>query len=516
MASELPDFVAAAKPVPKDARIPWYAGIAPTYAGVMVWFAFWQTIPGSNVPGAAGALGAGVLPALLGVVLAALIIHFLFYVVPGLMGMKTGLPLYVVGTSTYGVQGGLFMPGFLMGILQFFWLGFNAFFVSDILCRCFGIGVDAATKSTIVPGPTHGVIAIVFAGFAAFMGLKGIQYVAKVATFLPIIPVAVLLILLVSTIGGLGKFKPEQIAEAKAVAAARVAAEEAEKAAQQGAAPAMDKADVTPDTGVAEKAEPPVGALLVILAVITGIVGFFATAGAAGVDIAMNAQDEKSVQMGGVVGILIATVFSAGLAILIVAGYFGGGGTIPVKPEEGLNPVYLMQGGILGKEFGNVLFILLAISSFPAACFSALIAANSFKTTLPKVNPFITVGIGTLLSCILAVTGWAGDAAGVFAVIGATFGPVCGAMCAEFLMNGGKWPGPRAGFNLAGWISWVIGAAVGAIDLFARIPGLEGLAGKLPSPVMLAFIIGFVLYFVLAKAGLESKKLPMPAEGAEA
>jgi cytosine permease len=367
--------------------------------------------------------------------------------------------------------------------------------------------------STIVPGPTHGIIAVVFAAFAAFMGLKGIQYVAKVATFLPIIPIAVLLVLLVSTIGGLGKFKPEQIAEAKKAAAARIAAEKAQKAEELPAAPAAQAADVTPEMGAAVKAESPVGALVVILAVITGIVGFFATAGAAGVDIAMNAKDGKNVQMGGVVGILIATVFSAGLAILVVAGHFGGGGAIPGKPDEALNPVYLMQGGILGQDFGNVLYILLAVSSFPAACFSALIAANSFKTTLPKVNPFITVGIGTLLSCILAVTGWAGDAAGVFAVIGATFGPVCGAMCAEYLLNAGKWPGPRAGFNLAGWISWVLGAAVGAIELFARIPGLEGLKGKVPSPVMVAFIIGFVLYFVLAKAGLESRKLELPAQG---
>ena len=40
---------------------------------------------------------------------------------------------------------------------------------------------------------------------------------------------------------------------------------------------------------------------------------------------------------------------------------------------------------------------LLAIAAFPSACFSAFIAANSFKTTLPTVNPFITVGIGTAM-----------------------------------------------------------------------------------------------------------------------
>ena len=51
-----------------------------------------------------------------------MICHFFFYMVPGMLGMKTGLPLYVVGTSTYGARGGLFMPGLLMGLLQFGWL----------------------------------------------------------------------------------------------------------------------------------------------------------------------------------------------------------------------------------------------------------------------------------------------------------------------------------------------------------------------------------------------------------
>ena len=55
------------------------------------------------------------------------------------------------------------------------------------------------------------------------------------------------------------------------------------------------------------------------------------------------------------------------------------------------------------------MMFLLAIAAFPPACFSSFIAANSFKTTLPKVNPFISVGIGTAVSIILAVTGLAGQ-----------------------------------------------------------------------------------------------------------
>ena len=120
---------------------------------------------------------------------------------------------------------------------------------------------------------------------------------------------------------------------------------------------------------------------------------------------------------------------------------------------------------LLGARFANICLIGLAIASFPGACFSSFIAANSFKTTMPKINPFVSVGIGAAVSVVLAVTGWAGEVVKVFQVIGASFGPVCGAMLADYWLSGGKWSGPRAGFNPAGWISWIVGLAVGAFNL---------------------------------------------------
>lgn len=92
---------------------------------------------------------------------------------------------------------------------------------------------------------------------------------------------------------------------------------------------------------------------------------------------------------------------------------------------------------------------------------------------------------------------------GVFTIIGASFGPICGAMMVDYLLSGKKWAGPRAGFNMAGWISWALGFVVGAADF------IPPLAGKVPCPPMAAFIVGAVLYFVLAKAGLESPVLAM-------
>jgi len=452
----LPDYVSMAKPNPLANRAPWYKNTAPTYAGIFLWFVFWSQAPsggGSGAPG--GVLGQGVGVALLGLVVAALLCHFLFYLVPGLLGMKTGLPLYVVGTSTYGTQGGFLMPGFMMGVLQFGWLGVNSYFASLALAPLFG-GSAAAAK----------IIAVVWAIVAAFVGLKGIQYVAKVATFLPLIPLAILIIMLAKTLGGIGDFSADALITAGAV--------------EGGATGGLSFFGV-------------------MALSITFVVGFFATAGAAGVDFGMNNKDEKDVTMGGLIGIALATIVSAGAAILIAAGAFGSTGTYAMNPAD---PGFM--GDLMGSAgAGKTMALLLAVAAFPPACFSSFIAANSFKTTLPKVNPFVSVGIGAAVSIILAVTGWAGRAGAVFTVIGASFGPICGAMMVDYLMAGKKWAGPRAGWNLAGWISWAVGFIVGMAPLVNL--------ANIPAAPLMAFIVGAVLYFILAKAGLEPKVLEMPS-----
>ncbi len=451
----LPSYVSMAKPNPPTNRAPWYKNTAPTYAGIFLWFVFWSQAPsgGSPIPG--GVLSSGIGTALLGLVVAALLCHFLFYLVPGLLGLKTGLPLYVVGTSTYGTQGGFLMPGFLMGVLQFGWLGVNAYFSAQAL-------------SSLVGGNPVGVkiLAILWAALAAFVGLKGIQYVAKVATFLPLIPLAILVILLAKTLGGIGSFD-----SAKFVAAG--------VAANKGQGAGLD--------------------FLGVMALsMSFVIGFFATAGAAGVDFGTNSKDEKDVQMGGLMGIALATIISAGAAILIAAGAFGMTGKYAMNPAD-----TGFMGEIMGSAgTGTMMSLLLAVAAFPSACFSAFIAANSFKTTLPTVNPFISVGIGTIVSIILAVTGWAGRAGAVFTVIGASFGPICGAMLVDYVLAGNRWAGPRMGWNVAGWVSWAIGFVVG-------IAPLMGIA-NVPAAPLVAFVVGAVVYFALAKAGLVPAAVDMP------
>lgn len=432
---QLPDYLASANPNPRSNRAPWYKNTAPTYAGIFLWFVFWDSMSANGL--GAGGLGA----TLLGIVLGALICHFLFYMVPGMFGLKTGLPLYVVGTSTFGAVGGLIMPGFLMGVLQFGWLGVNTWGSSSALASGFNS-----------PGLYY-PFCVVWALGAAFVGLKGIQYVAKVATYLPIIPLVVLLMGLFYFAGSAGSYTPTAAAGA-----------------------------------------PPPSGMTAMLAMITAIVGFFATAGAAGVDFGLNSRDKKDVSMGGIVGIIIAIVFTAGISVIVVAGARAVGA---IEAGETVMTTAL-KSKLSGGAYG-VMMTLLALAAFPSACFSSFIAANSFKTVMPKVNPTISVGIGAIVSLILALTGLAGNLPAVFGFIGASFGPIVGAMVVDYLLSGGEWTGPRAGFNPAGWIAWALGFIVGI---------LPNLGVAIPVAPVLAFVVGAVVYWLCATMGMTSAVLP--------
>ncbi|MGL6195331.1 MAG: cytosine permease, partial [Thermoguttaceae bacterium] len=326
--TQLPDYVASATPNPFSNRVFWLTSTASTYAGVMLWFVFWQSVPDGAKPNLGGLLVAGLPLALGALVLAAFLCHFCCYIAPGMLGMKSGLPLSIVGTSTYGVQGGFFMPGFLMGALQFGWLSVNAFFAGLLLASIAGYGAGSVV---------HFAISILWILLAVFMGFNGIKYVGMVSSFTPIIPIGVLLFWFSQTAGGLGSFNPTQLIAG----------------AEEGAKP------------VSLYGNQALGVLSVMCAY---IVGFFATAGAAGCDFGSNNKDAKAVQLGGLVGIVLATVFTGAFALLIVA---GAQGLSPDSAVSSMNVTALMEK--ISPNSAKVCMLLLALAAFPSACFPSLI-----------------------------------------------------------------------------------------------------------------------------------------------
>lgn len=451
--ANLPAYLANARPNPLENRAPWYLNTAQSYAGIFLWIAFFERLAGSATgEGALKMLGLG--GSLVALIAAGGIAYLLFYYVPGRLGMQTGLPLYIVGTSTFGTVGGYFLPGIFMGLLQIGWFSVGTYYAAILILE--GIGLKEHAVALYGQGgqfsPIFVAVTIVWGVAFALVGAYGIKYVARVATFFPIIPIIMLLV------------------------SARLAA---------------------PYTGQFEVriTDPVPGFMLIIQLVI----GFFATAGAAGVDFCLNNRNAEDVKWGGIVGIWLPIVFAGGLAIITVAGALG-------KNPQLENLTYSAALPVLEPRLGQIMKILFAIGSMAPACFCSFIIGNSLSTMLgsERTRVPLTLG-GAAIGIVLAALGVAGNLEAFFGLIGASFGPVVGAMIADYLLSGGKWAGPRKGINFAGYAAWILGFVVG----IQNHPWIGGLPGWDMTAVY-SLVVGFLVYLVLAKLGFEPPTVEVP------
>jgi cytosine permease len=110
--------------------------------------------------------------------------------------------------------------------------------------------------------------------------------------------------------------------------------------------------------------------------------------------------------------------------------------------------------------------------------------------------------IGAAIAALLAITGAAANLINLFTIIGASFGPICGAMMADYLLSGRKWAGPREGINFAGYGAWAVGFIVGILP-FLPIPA--DVKPYLQPAAVYSFVAGFLVYTLLAKMGLQPK-----------
>ena len=424
MATTLPNYVTASVPNPPSRRAPWYRNTAPSYAGIFLWVPFYLELAGPTVSRAS--LGV----CLLGLLVAGLLCFGLYYYAFGMLGMQTGRTLYIVGTSTFGTTGGYLMPGLLMGLLQIGWFAVATYFATDFIMK--GLHQDSKALFTF--------IALVWAYGLAWVAIKGIGYVARLAQVLNWVPIIMVLIVFWANKDGIGNYQPPK--------------------------------------------HDPWGGFLSMQSL---IIGFFATAGAAGADFGMNNRNRRDIVLGGLTGITLAIIVAGGLPILSVAGHIAKTGSTDFDYRAAIASV---------GSLAPIMFFLFAAASVAPTCFCTFIASNSFGTMLPKIPRGVSTLVGVTVGAILAVTGVAKNLIWFFQIVGASFGPICGAMAADYLLAGRKWSGPRQGINWAGYAAWAVGFAVGILD---RIPGVPAALLKADRPaVLFSFIVGFVVYILLA------------------
>lgn len=445
----LPSYLKSATAVPQDKKAPWYKNTAPSYAGIFLSVPF--------MAGMAGALQYGSLRAgIIGLILGALFCFALFYV-PGMLGLQTGMPLYVVGSSTFGTKGGMLIPGLLMGVLQIGWHAVFTFSAASFFMSA--IGSEAGPNSAL-----FWIVCIIWGFLLALVGAIGISWLAWLSSWVPVFPLLIIVIAGFSNMGGLSNFKSSvSIPESALV--------------------------MIPLLGL--------GAF----AAFQAASGFFATAGAAGADFTMNNRNKKDVVRGGFFGITIAAIIAGVFALLTIAGAIGNNPQIAIDGGMGTGnldafAVFIGSIGEVGGIVATIMFWVFVIACICPTGFCAFLAGNAFSTIFPNMPRLgLTLGAGTI-GTVLAATGVAQNLVGFFLIIGASFGPIIGAMVADYLRSG-KWSGPRQGINWAGYIAWAVGFFVGILGV---IPGIGFSYGL---ETLMSFIVGFTVYLILAELGLE-------------
>ena len=439
----LPDYIAKASPNPAQKRAPWYANTAPSYAGVFLWIGFYNAIANGTI------IHAGIGLSILAVAVAGLLCYALYYYAPAMLGMQTGFPLYVIGSSTFGTRGGYVMPGLLMGALQIGWFAVGTYLSATYILG----GIHSDAKPGSLP---FIVIGVIWGYVMAYIGAKGIQYVAKLSLLLNLIPFLMLLVVFLKTSPGLASYTP-----------------------------------------------PEPNSFVAFTMLVQIVIGFFATAGAAGADFGMNNRNQRDVRLGGLTGIALAATYAGCLPLLSVAGAHV---LFPAISGYNYDTVIAAIGGLLGTS----VFLLFTIASIPPACFCAFIAGNSFSTMIPGVPRISSMMVGCTVSIVLAVTGVAANLIGFFTIVGASFGPICGAIAADYLLSGKRWAGPREGINWAGYGAWAVGFLVGILP---NLPVSLAVKTYAQPAVVYSFVAGFLVYAILAKAGLEPRNVPLEEVG---
>lgn len=423
-----PGYVKLSVPVPQSGRTPWYKNTFPTYAGIFLWVGFYLKLAGPTIG------YAGVWVCLGGLLLAGFLCFALYYYVPAMLGMQTGHPLYVVGSSTFGTRGGYLMPGLLMGVLQVGWVAVITSVSAEFILK----GLGRTSRGLFI------FVVIVWVYSLGWVAIKGIRYVGQVAKFLNWVPLIMILIVFWAGMGGISHYTV-----------------------------------------------PHRDSLSGFLNILTIVIGYFATAGAAGADFGMNNRNRRDIVLGGIFGIVAGALIAGALPILSVAGYIGRG---VGQPSYDYTAAIASVGAL-----APAMFFLFAAASLVPTCFSSFIASNSFSTMIPRVPRSMSTLAAITVSAILAATGVANNLVGFFGIVGASFGPICGAMVADYLLAGRRWSGPRQGINWAGYVAWAIGFLVG---IPSDIPGVPAAWIKADNPsVLYSFIVGFLIYALLAKVG---------------
>lgn len=476
--SNLPASLASALSTPALERKSWTKTIAPTYIGMFLWVVYFDQLGRRTL--SVGGLGWSVLGAAAG----GLLCFLLLYLVPATWGQKTGRGLLVLGGSTFGARGTVWLTGALVGLVQVVWIAVSAFYATDWTLQGLNalgfLGPRAIRPwdlgSLRVQSPLFLITSLTWVYAAALVGNYLVRVIAALMNIYPIFSALMLAVAVIVTLDGVRDFQPLSI-----------------------------------DPSTSEPVRN--GAAKAFLMMIQMIFGYFAYAGALAADWGTVTRSPKDVRVGGLVGVAFASTIVATLALLIVAGALGkfpapsglsgaaGVGNFSVR-------IALLLG--VGGNLCGAILLVIGLASLAPSVFASFVMGQRLASVWPRLSKLQWSLLGAAIAWILVAVGLPIRLEGIFTIMGALFAPMVGAMAGDFVRSRGNWPGIRRQFNLAGLVAWVIGFTIGMIPLSAPTWGNPELAERFQPASLFAFVAAFLVYLQLAARGLEPEVIASP------
>ena len=487
-------------PVGLPERKPWTSGMAPAYIGTFLWVAFFDGLGPNVLP------TGGLAPALGGVVAAGILAYLLLYRVPASWGFTSRRPLDDLAGATFGTKGALLVPNLLIGLGQVGLFAVGLGYATDFLLGgLVNWGLieprvlrPVAWGGTMVPAPLFLTAALLWGTIAALGGVKIVGWIAAIMQYFPVFPAVGLALAVAATFTGLTGFRPSGI-------------------------------DPLTGTLVA----PDLGARLAFLAAFQWTFAFTALLGITGADWGAASLSLADVRKGGWIGLAVAPIVVASLALLAVAGHEGKvqqraevvadavprGSSLPGPRSIDSAPLPIpaptaafgrytfraaLEGGLERRVAATILLVF-GLASLAPVCYAAHEFSRRFARIVPSFSPLAWTLVGIASGWLLIVGGWSERTDVVFPVLGALFAPVAGAIVATSPRRRDLGPDQAdAQVNPAGLLAWGAGVAVGLAPLLARAVGAAGLA-RVPVASLLAFLAAFLVYRVAAAVGLEPR-----------
>ncbi len=427
------EYLSKTQPLSPTAMKSWFHNLLPCYLGMFVWLGYYQGLSGGTIDRAPFGL------LFFAILAGGILSHALFFRIPATMGMQTGYPTGVIGSSTFGSQGAQFAPGLLLGLVQAALLGVSGYYAARAMVVGFGLEGDAGQAVQIGVGASWCLL-------FAFLGRFALKMVVRVALALSALPLLVMVA---------GVFSAK------------------EGIAQHG----LDLPE-------------PLAAFTLTVHMVTA---FFATIAAASPGLARHAESKTDIQAGGLFGIVIPGCLMGGVAMLTVAGarYLSPG----LEGFGYLEAVTAVMGGL-----GPVMAVLLLVGGIPAAAFIAWMANDSFAVMLPETSRVANALIIGVIAAVVCAAGLPGNLQVFFTVTAALTAPLCGIMAADYWQHDKRWPHTRPGINYAGYGALALGAIVGIVPL---LPIPENFLVIAHPAAVYSCLAGFIGYIVLGNLGLK-------------